>query len=650
MVGMSISRAKEFAGYKGWRRPAIEPSAYATTCSGWMNAYIRRMKVVILLVLLGPCCGIAFGRPVAVESFAHGLTSMNARDFAFVTSAIAAGALALTSGLEYFLHRRREMILLLGMSLTIPLIFCFSFPAPTESKGSGGEAAVAMLLLGAAFVGGHWRMWWEKAGNVETLNRYRAISLICLGLGGVTLLIKLPQSFTAALATAAVAACALGHTKLLSELGRMQGTLLTSGLALPLSLSIVWLAQDSSVGLQPVLSSLAYGFAYLFVMTIWAWYVVALLRSLGQERVHQLISDRMFERELLELRTRKKEEANAAQTKELLERQTEFLATMSHELRTPLSCIVGLSRMLGSSFEFEPTLASDMGTIERVAVQLLKTVDEGLTYVRKESIDSDMCSNEVDMRDLLRDVRALSHWLAQQHSNDFEFVRAEKMPKRLYFDEQKARQILINLIANAARYCSNGKITVAVIFKMQGSTPMLVWLVEDTGRGMDDEELRRFFEPFVKSRDSQGLGLGLPLVRRHVNQLGGQLNVLSKKGAGTKVRVAFPVHINENPSLRSDMEECEDYLDTQREGPPSVPMALLSPDELSTLDIETLRKHIELGRISEIEQWHVKARLHKDLSYDAQRLVAKVESLIKRVDLKGLSDLLDQMDSPASFI
>lgn len=333
---------------------------------------------------------------------------------------------------------------------------------------------------------------------------------------------------------------------------------------------------------------------------------------------------------------------------QLINRQTEFLATMSHELRTPLACVVGLSRMLAANEEFGSQIRRDMGTVERLAVQLLRTVDDGLAFVREEHLSAQPTTQRVLMAQLLRDFKSLATWLAQQHRNEIRILQVKNVPSQLYFDEQRVRQILINLISNAARYCQDGRITIGVAMRTVQGGNVLEWLVEDTGRGMDEDEQRHFFDPFSKSRDSQGLGLGLALVRRLVTELGGALSLRSAKGEGTSFRVTIPVVLQDESGGQAEVEE--DPLCGVADAQPSAPMALLPHDDLIRLDLGRLRQLVKHGQFSEIELWIAHAKSLPSLEADSIRLLLKIEAAAKVVDLEQVQALIDQVDTPLSFV
>lgn len=328
--------------------------------------------------------------------------------------------------------------------------------------------------------------------------------------------------------------------------------------------------------------------------------------------------------------------------------QRDFLATMSHELRTPLASMIGLCRMLSNAVDLPSSTKRDMGTIERLGVQLLRMVDDGLAYVRQRGEEVSTCLSSVNMRNLLRDIESVSHWLAQQQGNQFQMSRVHEIPSTLLFDERRMRQILINLISNAGRYCRNGQIGLKIRFLSHKGKHELHWTVSDTGRGMKPDELQHMFEPFAKSRDSQGLGLGLAVVKRLTDELDGSLKVSSKPNHGTQFVVTIPVSSFTQDFVDTDPSNW--FGNKHSEAQNSIPMGFFQPHELKALQLDRLRSLAKLGQVTDIEDWVREVLARKALSPEATRFAQKVRDAIREVDLALIESYIDQLDSPASLV
>lgn len=339
---------------------------------------------------------------------------------------------------------------------------------------------------------------------------------------------------------------------------------------------------------------------------------------------------------------------------QLWQRQHEFLATMSHELRTPLSGIVGLSRLLAAHAP-KGQFARDIGTIERFARQLLGIVDEGLAYLRKEQVPNKQTLPVVHMDLLLRDIHVFSTWLAQQQGTSFSLVKCSPMPDALHFDEQKLRQVMVNLVSNAVKYCERGRIGVAVALERKGDSTQLVWTVHDNGRGMDKAEQRRFLEPFAKSSDSSGLGLGLALVRRMVRQLGGQMTIWSERDKGTQILIRMPVIVGEpaepigaaiDPRVSLPPGESVSFASAPVSYPEETHVSRLPSQDVARLDLRVVREYVKFGQVTSIEQWAKSMRRDPDFSHETRQFLIQVALAIANVDLQRVEELLDQAAGP----
>ena len=214
-----------------------------------------------------------------------------------------------------------------------------------------------------------------------------------------------------------------------------------------------------------------------------------------------------------------------------------FLANMSHELRTPLNAIIGYAELLQE--ELDPQDAQslhDLGHIRRAALHLLKLIHELLDLSKieagKMTLDPEPVALEPLLQELLVDVRPL---LDRNH-NQLELI-APTHGSTLQTDRLKLRQILLNLLSNAAKFTHQGRVTLRVITQRQ---PELSWRfeVQDTGIGIPAHKLTTIFQAFEQvdpspTRRYEGTGLGLALASRFCELLGSQLRVTSQPGQGS---------------------------------------------------------------------------------------------------------------------
>ncbi len=224
-----------------------------------------------------------------------------------------------------------------------------------------------------------------------------------------------------------------------------------------------------------------------------------------------------------------------------------FIANMSHELRTPLSAIIGYAEMLAEEAEdgVPPAgLLSDVRKIEGNARHLLGLINDVLDLSKVESGRMEAFAEEFELLPLLADVAATARSLAERKGNRL-VLRAGDGLGRMHTDATRLRQILLNLLGNAAKFTEGGTITLAVRREPGPAGGWLCFAVQDTGIGMTAEQLARLFRRFQQADASTtrrfgGTGLGLALSRAFAVLLGGEVTVSSAPGEGSTFTVRLP--------------------------------------------------------------------------------------------------------------
>ena len=227
--------------------------------------------------------------------------------------------------------------------------------------------------------------------------------------------------------------------------------------------------------------------------------------------------------------------------------KTEFLANMSHEIRTPLNGILGMLQLLQTTttdFEQEEYIATAIKTTNRLSGLLTDILD--LSKIESNNLSIHEASFSI--QELQQSVKELFATAAAEKGLDLVFIIDGRIPQNLIGDEARLRQVLFNLVGNAIKFTEHGKITVNISLMSQpGETPSKVlFSVRDTGIGIPAASHCEIFEPFTQVdrsyvRRHQGAGLGLAIVRRIANLLGGELTIESDEGQGTTVRALFPL-------------------------------------------------------------------------------------------------------------
>jgi signal transduction histidine kinase len=257
-------------------------------------------------------------------------------------------------------------------------------------------------------------------------------------------------------------------------------------------------------------------------------------------------SHRTTEHRLLEA----KEEAERANRA-----KSEFLAKMSHELRTPLNAIIGFSQIIASE------LLGPVGTrkyagygtdIERSGHHLLQIISEILDLAKIETGKFVLHEGEFDLATIVSETIELMRPLAEARGVSVA-VAPPPAGTRLRGDDLRVKQILLNLLSNAAKFTAAGGSIAVTLTRERGAGVAVA--VADTGVGIPAADLERVLQPFEQVgnamiSNSGGTGLGLPLARELMMLHGGNLTLASKPGIGTTVTIVFPEERVLGPDLR----------------------------------------------------------------------------------------------------
>jgi signal transduction histidine kinase len=238
--------------------------------------------------------------------------------------------------------------------------------------------------------------------------------------------------------------------------------------------------------------------------------------------------------------------------------KSEFLSTMSHELRTPLNVIIGYADLLRD--EAFGTLVSDqqdvVDRLRRNAHSLLELINATLEVNRIEAGRSGLQLREMDLRTLLTELQYETDSLPRQPG----VVLRWELPRTadlIRTDPVKLKIVVRNLVGNALKFTKRGHVTVSVLFDNRAR--MLDVQVRDTGVGIPSEHLPHVFDMFHQApsdASTSGVGLGLYIVRRFVELLGGRVSASSRPGDGSIFRLSLPAGVvTQQPPQPVSMEE-----------------------------------------------------------------------------------------------
>jgi PAS domain S-box-containing protein len=232
--------------------------------------------------------------------------------------------------------------------------------------------------------------------------------------------------------------------------------------------------------------------------------------------------------------------------------KSQFLAVMSHELRTPLSGMIGYSDLLASGV-LGPVNDEQRDALERMksgAWHLVGIIDDILSLSRVEAGKEEVNWEETDVAAIARDVARIVEPQIRSRRLGFDVVNADA-PVRVESDPGKVRQILINLVGNAAKYTERGSVTI----RLDADAEWLRVEVRDTGPGIAPADQDRIFEAFTQvdsshTRSASGTGLGLAISRRLSRMLGGDVTLESTPGVGSTFALRLP---RQRPSDAGDL-------------------------------------------------------------------------------------------------
>ena len=261
------------------------------------------------------------------------------------------------------------------------------------------------------------------------------------------------------------------------------------------------------------------------------------------------------------------EEANRA--------KSQFLANMSHELRTPLNAIIGYSEMLLEDVHANQhaQYVEDLQRVIGAGKHLLTIINDVLDLSKIEAGRMDLLLEKFEVADVINEIRATVHPMMLKNGNTLS-VEIDAALGGMESDLTKLRQILMNLLANAAKFTNDGRVTLAASICPDVKPESLCLRVADSGIGMSDEQIEKVFAAFTQgdastTRRYGGTGLGLAISKRFVDMLSGTISVRSELGHGTEFNVVLPLQAisREAPSLDDDKPQAIDVITNKRRVP-----------------------------------------------------------------------------------
>ncbi len=237
--------------------------------------------------------------------------------------------------------------------------------------------------------------------------------------------------------------------------------------------------------------------------------------------------------------------------------KSRFLANMSHELRTPLNIIMGFSRMIQRDKSLIPPQLEKLTTIIRSGEHLVELINEVLEMTKIEIGSIRLCEEDFNLHQLLDLLESMYAFRAQEKRIDLRFESVSEIPRFIRADEMKFRQVFLNLLGNAIKFTSYGHVIVRIGYSEDDSR--LFVEVEDTGAGIAPEEMHLLFQPFTQTESGrqqiEGTGLGLPISKKYIELMGGEISVESQPGQGSVFRFHITTQKAENGKILKKQPE-----------------------------------------------------------------------------------------------
>lgn len=281
--------------------------------------------------------------------------------------------------------------------------------------------------------------------------------------------------------------------------------------------------------------------------------------------------------------------------------KSRFLANMSHEIRTPINGILGMDAMLLKECK-DDSIREYAKNIQSAGQLLLSIINDILDISKIESGKLEILPAEYELFSVLNDCCNMAKTRLEDKPVAFEMQINHELPSRMYGDEVRIKQIINNLLSNAAKYTKEGKVTLSLDFEKRTDNRIKLFVsVEDTGIGIREEDLGKLFESFTRieeerNRSIEGTGLGLNLTRNLVELMNGEISVESTYGKGSRFTVKIEQEIVDAAGIGDFAERYQNFLRASDEQI----VSLLAPDaEILVVDDVEMNLKVVKGLLKE---------------------------------------------------
>jgi PAS domain S-box-containing protein len=229
--------------------------------------------------------------------------------------------------------------------------------------------------------------------------------------------------------------------------------------------------------------------------------------------------------------------------------KSEFLATMSHEIRTPLNGLIGFSGIIedklrkSDNYEYRDELLEYLDIVTSCGKNVTELINDILELSSIEARSTDLILDEFSPAEIIMQSVEIVNFKAKEKNIALNFEH-KNLPAKVLGDKKRLKQIVFNLVGNAIKFTDKGGIRIKADYKDKN----LLLEVKDTGIGIPVDMREKVLEPFTQidqssTRKYGGVGLGLAIVSKILEELGGTLNIESEVGKGTTMSLTFPVKV-----------------------------------------------------------------------------------------------------------
>lgn len=253
-------------------------------------------------------------------------------------------------------------------------------------------------------------------------------------------------------------------------------------------------------------------------------------------------------------------EESRAVAEEASRAKSNFLANMSHEIRTPMNAIIGMSEIVMQDTEISEKTMSQVNEIYNAGNHLLGIINDILDILKIEAGKYELVSVDYELPGLINDVSSIISVKVQETNLRFLLDIDPTLPRKLVGDENRVRQVLLNILGNAAKFTQKGSITLSVFWNHNESDARIYFDVTDTGIGIKPEDLDKIFGEFNqvdtrRNRNIQGTGLGLAISKHLVELMDGQLTVESEYGKGSTFHIDIRQEVRRYTEIGNSVAE-----------------------------------------------------------------------------------------------